>query len=294
MAETWRASTGRSEREGQWDRSIRMLGLSWTFLSRTAAMRAVAAGSFLAWVVSTLVLFGPVFVWWAQTGDRWKLAVGSAVVAYPFIFITVYFTVALLAAANACMDGHGLTMRESFTVATRRIPQIAGWSLLAAGVGAALDAVAQWVPGVGAVASWVLGTAWALATLFAVPVIVIDGAGGREAARRSADVFRRQWGESVIGSVSITFCTIVLALPGGAFLCAGMVGGTGPIALSALGLGIALLASASFLAFTIERLFALVLYRYTLDGEVRGGFAETDLRQGLFFSDGSKWYRRSR
>lgn len=38
-------------------------------------MRAVAAVSFVARVVSFLLLFGPVFVWWAQTGDRWKLAI---------------------------------------------------------------------------------------------------------------------------------------------------------------------------------------------------------------------------
>jgi hypothetical protein len=279
----WPAHTDRGEGEGKWDRSLRMLRLSWSLISRTPAMQTVAATAFVAWVVAFAALFGPVFAWWAETGDRWVLAVGGAIVAYPFIFITVYFSVALLFAANACIDGERIGVRESFRAATRRIPQIAGWALLAAGVGAALDALAEWVPGVGALASWILGTVWSLATLFAIPVIVVDGAGGRAAAKRSAQVFRKQWGEATIGFVSITFFTVVLAVPGGMLLCLGALGGATPLGLTAVGLGVTLLAVASFLAATVERLFGLVLYRYVVDGELHAGFSESDLRDGLFF-----------
>ena len=290
---TWNAGPDRDKKHGRWYRSRHFLGISWKPISRTRAMRAVAAASFVAWVVSFLVLFGPVIAWYAETDARWTLAVGSAVVAFPFLFTTTFFTVALLAGANACMDGQRLTARQSFAVAARRVPQIAGWSLLAAGVGAALEAFAEWVPGVGAVASWLLGTVWSLATLFAVPIIVVDGVGGRAAATRSAGVFQRQWGESLLGVVSIAFFTVVLTVPGCALVGAGAATGSGPGSVVLLMVGFGLIAVAAFMAMTVERLFALVLYRYLLEGEVHGGFTEYDLRDGLFFkTPRRRWYSR--
>lgn len=289
----WIADPDVSERWARWDRSMEMLRRTWSLVSSTPAMRTVAAASLVAWLIATLVLFGPVFAWWVQTGERWVLVAGGAAAAYPFVLVTVYFNVALLAAANACMDGERLTVRRSFAIATRRLPQIAGWALLAAGVGAALDALAEWFPGAGAIAAWVLGAAWSVATLFAVPVIAVDGLGGRAAARRSAQIFRGLWGETLIGFLSITFCLIVLALPGGILLCAGAVAGTGPVALAVMGVGFVLLAVASFVGFTVERVYGLVLYRYVLEGQLHAGFTESDLRSGVFFKDPRRrWYRR--
>jgi hypothetical protein len=282
MAVSWRPQPKSDESYGKWDRSVEALGASWRLLTRTPALKATAATAFVAWIVASAVLFGPVMAWWVSTESRLALVVGSAVVAFPFLFVTVYFSVAMLAAANACMDGERLTVRESFAVANRRIPQIAAWALLSAGVGALLDALAEWLPGAGHVARWLLGTAWALATLFAIPVIVVDGVGGKEAALRSARTFRAAWGESVLGELSITFFTIVLAVPGGFALCAGVAAGATVGGFVAAGIGLAFLAVAAFLATTVERLFALVLLRYVREGEVHGGFTERQLRTGIF------------
>jgi uncharacterized membrane protein len=157
------------------------------------------------------------------------------------------------------------------------------WALLVTGVGAVLDALAEWIPGVGHVASWVLGAAWSLATLFAIPILVLEDVPVRTATRRSATVFRERWGESLIGFVSITACTALASVPGCVLLCGGVVAGEGPVALAAVAVGVLLLAIAAFVATTMDRLFALTLYRYVVEGEARGGFTETDLRRGTFF-----------
>jgi Family of unknown function (DUF6159) len=276
--ETW--TYPGSSSEGKWSRSYRLLGIAAGLLWRTGAMRAVAAVSLVAWSCSWIALFGPVLSRYAEHHSRLELMVGSAVVAYPFLLVTVFCSVAILAAASACMDGRRLTVRESFGVAARRLPQIAGWCALAVGVGTLLNAIAQWVPWGGRLLSWALGVAWSLATLFAVPIIALEGKGGRAAARASAKVFRERWGESGIGVLSITACTAIVTVPGCMLLGAG-VATSGPTGLVLLTIGLTLVALGGFAATVTEQLFALTLYRYAREGQVHGGFTLDDLRQGM-------------
>ncbi|HWT91353.1 MAG TPA: DUF6159 family protein [Solirubrobacteraceae bacterium] len=279
---SWTPQPSDYDKLDRWDRSWDAFGTAWRLMTRTPALKGTAAAAFAAFVVAFLVLFGPVFAWWISTDNRLVLVAGSAIAAFPFLFVTIYFTVAMLAAANACMDGERLTVRQSFAVANRRLWQIAGWSLLAAGVGAVLDALAEWIPGFGHVARWVLGTAWGLATIFAIPVIVIEGVGGRQAALRSARTFRQAWGDAVVGYISITFCTIVLTIPACLAIGTGLVAGATVGGLILAGVGVALLAVSLFLSVTLERLYALVLYRFIHEGEVHGGFSERQLRDAVF------------
>ncbi|MDB5065874.1 MAG: putative rane protein [Chloroflexi bacterium] len=57
---------------------------------------------------------------------------------------------------------------------------------------------------VGRLVSAIVGIAWGVATAFAVPVLVLEDVSAVESIRRSMQILRRSWGESLVGNAAIT------------------------------------------------------------------------------------------
>jgi hypothetical protein len=190
------------------------------------------------------------------------------------------------------MDGRRLTLEQALGVSVSKLGQIAVWSLLAAGVGVLLHQLAERIPWGGRIASWLLGVAWGLLTIFAVPVLAIEGCGAPRCLRRSGELLRTRWGEAAAGGLSITAWMVACSIPAAILLCAGVA--LLPFAPAA---GVALLVAGftalmlvSGVASAIRQVFAVALYHYAADGSVRGGFPRAALddpftkrrRRGLF------------
>jgi len=111
----------------------------------------------------------------SPTHSRGDLALAAVIGIYPMTFLSVFFNVALAGAAAASFDGQPIGVREALGISWKRLGRIAQWSLLAAGVGMLLEQIASRVPGAGRLASWLLGAAWSLATIFAVPLLALEG-----------------------------------------------------------------------------------------------------------------------
>jgi Na+(H+)/acetate symporter ActP len=117
---------------------------------------------------------------------------------------------------------------------------------------------------------------WSLATMFALPVLVLEDAGARRAARRSAEIFRARWGDGVRGTVAVEGVTIVALIPGVALFASGLVvGGAAGIALC-VGGGLLLGATAALSRATGE-LFALAVYRHQVLGSGSFGLEPSSL-----------------
>jgi hypothetical protein len=82
---------------------------------------------------------------------------------YPPTFTSVFFNTAIASAAWARLDGRRLTMRQALAVPTRRLGQVALWSLLAAGVGVIVNQLASRLPLAGSIAARLFGLTWSLA-----------------------------------------------------------------------------------------------------------------------------------
>lgn len=119
----------------------------------------------------------------SPTHSRGDLALAAIVGIYPMTFLSVFFNVALAGAAAASFDGRPIGVREALGISWKRLGRIAQWSLLAAGAGLLLEQIASRIPGAGRLASWLLGAAWSLATIFAVPLLALEGAGPLETAK---------------------------------------------------------------------------------------------------------------
>ncbi len=124
----------------------------------------------------------------------------AAVFAVYFVSFTVvtYFNAALVACVIARFEGRDSSAMAGLKVATARLPKILAWALLSSTVGVALSMLKERA---GFIASLFLKGAevvWAVATFFVVPVLVVDNVGPIDAVKKSVDVLKKTWGESLV------------------------------------------------------------------------------------------------
>ena len=145
-------------------------------------------------------------------------------------FIVIFFNSALVACAIIRLKGGNPNLSDGLGAAMARLPQIAGWALVAASVGMILKIIESRSQKVGQIISGILGMAWSVTTFFVIPVLVVEKAGPIDAFKRSVAVMRKTWGESLSANFGIGFFTFlamlvgIIPIVGGIFLCSsGMV-----------------------------------------------------------------------
>lgn len=248
---------------GRIARGLHLLGMSWSVVRadrRLVVYPAVSAvvslglGA-LAFVVSTDIV----------GGGHWKRTVllASIVVSYPATFVTLFCGVALAAALRAKLDGERVDMALGWRAARQRVGIIAAWTVLVCTVGALIRLLEDRVPLGGKVVGWLADVSWSLATLFAVPVLAYEGLGPIATLRRSALLFKEQWGEQLTGGVVIGASAALAYIPCLILVVVG-VGASGPVAtacVAAGGGGMLLIASFET---AMDQVFRVFLYRHAL------------------------------
>jgi hypothetical protein len=267
--------------EGRFARGWRLAGACRRMLRNEPRLLFLPLLSATTTLIAGLLVFGPV-LWWAHDrGGRWPYGIAIVLGAYLLNFTGTFFGVAFVHAAGRSFRKESVDVRAALGLAVRRIGPIAAWALVATAVSVLLQALARVRGGflVNVVARWILGAAWALATLFVVPVIASDGVGPVEAARRSIAVTRKRWGESVTGNLYVGGLVLVTLIP--ALVVAavgyGVYGSSRPLGVVLIGIAALLIVLAYTVEGAMSNLFSLAVYRYATDGEVVGPFPERDL-----------------
>jgi len=262
-------------------RGWRLTKAAWALIRRDPTMISIAligAGCGLAGAAALLYFSG---YFSSPTHSQGDLALAAIIGLYPMTFLSVFFNVALAGAAAASFDGRPIGVREALGISWKRVGRIAQWSLLAAGVGLILEQVASRIPGAGRLASWLLGAAWSLATIFAVPLLALEGAGPLETAKESVHLIKSKWGEGITGLASIGIWTVFATIPVGILFAVGLSvrnrDATLAAALIAIAVGAILLVSALSLA--TRQVFSVALYRYASGVPGTRGFAAADLEE---------------
>jgi hypothetical protein len=250
-------------------------------LPSTRLLLALAAIAALLTVAATMVVFGLGGYFERPVRNGGHFALLLLIAAWPLTFIATFFNVAIASAAAARLDGGRLSVGDALSRAADRLGQVILWSLLATGVGIVLREIASRLPDGGRLTSWLLGAAWDIVTLFAVPIIALEGCSPVRCVRRSAELIKQRWGEGIGGTVAVSAVFAVFVLP--AAVLAGVGGGlwvsdraTGTTLIVA---GFVLLLAVSSIAGAVRQVFATALYRFAIDAEPRGGFTAADLRQ---------------
>jgi uncharacterized protein DUF6159 len=273
------------EHEGRIRRSWRLTTTAWDLVRRDRAMLALALlgmTSALIWIAAYTLIGG----YSSDGSSQGKVLLAVLIALYPSTFLSVFFNVALASAANAALDGRRLSFAEAIGESRKRLGKIALWSLLSAGVGAVLAELSSRIPGGGRIASALVGAAWGLATLFVIPILATEAPtpGPIKALKESVGVIRKRWGESISGTVTISFWTVFVAIPAAMLLGIGfaLIGGDSATAGAVLvAVGGLLLFAVMAISSAVQQVFSLCLYEYATDGTVRQ-FSEQDLADPPF------------
>ena len=127
----------------------------------------------------------------------------------------------------------------------------------------------------GNIAARLVGTAWALVTFLAVPVIAIEGTGPFVTLKRSASIFKGKWGQQITGNLAIGAAIFLLGfLPAAILIAGGVLIWSSVSFLGALlvVIGAIVLAIAMLVSKALNGVFGVALYRYATEGEAVGGF----------------------
>ncbi|HET9592107.1 MAG TPA: DUF6159 family protein [Solirubrobacterales bacterium] len=267
-----------SERESRLSRGWRLTIAAYRLMRHDPTMIAVALlGTGFGLAGAGLMLYlGGVFS--AGHFSRTHFWLVSLAFVYPLTFLGAFFNVALTAAAAASLEGRWIGVAGALQEAADRLRQIAVWSLLLVGVGFLINEIASRVPYLGGLVARLLGAAWNLGTIFAVPLLVIEDAEPLEAVKGSAHLVKSKWGEGLTGMISIAAWSVLAIFPvlfigiiGFAIARHNLIPGVVVISLAAAAVvGICAMASAT------RQVFAVALFRYAT-GVPTPGFELRDL-----------------
>lgn len=223
-------------------------------------------------------------LWPQTTNPDGSANYGGAALAFVLYillaFVTLFFNAAVVAGATERLKGGDPTMGSALGAAWKKAGRLFLWSIVVATVNVILQAIRERSGALGRILAGFAGMAWNLATFFMVPILLFEAEGIGSSVKRSGSLFRKTWGETVIGSAGLGLAGMVFGI--GAFLVgllaifllapfglAGLVAG-----VVVLVLGIVLVAA---LFSVLDGVYKAALYRYATAGEAAGGFRADQL-----------------
>ncbi len=265
------ASIGRS-----WEFAKMSYGIIWDFkqlivfpiISTFAALVVLASFLIPLWGTGTLEQ-------WMEFMDSESSAQGGPpvlfyVVAFAFYFanyfVIIFFNAGLTACAFRVLEGKAPTLGYGMSMASKRLPQILGWSLVSAIIGVLLKMVESANEKAGQWVAALLGSAWTAMTYFVVPVIVLDGAGPYAAFSKSMSTLKTTWGTALVGNFSLGLLSFLVMLPV-MLLCGGLgflawQSGSTALFLSVVALAIAVAVIATAFTSAADVVFKAILYNW--------------------------------
>jgi hypothetical protein len=229
-------------------------------------------------VAATAIVMGPGIALYAADSQEAILIPFGLVALYVLTFVTVFFNVALAAAASTGLSGGNSSVGEGLRAARSRLGVIAAWALVQAVVGLIISALQSAANDniVGTILGGLVSFAWSAATFFVVPIIALEGIGPKDAFKRSVSVLRERWGEGVVGTASASGVVFLAALlpilalgaGGYALVNSGQDVGGGVL----FGLAGVIFVVAVLIGGTVNAIFRVALYRFATEGTAVGGF----------------------
>ena len=263
---------------GRIGRSFRLVGQSYRVLMQDKELMVLPILSGIVIAVAVAVFAFGFGLNASRLGD-----VGPAMYLPIFLMYVVTYTVgiffqaAVIAGATERMRGGDPTIGSALAAASSRIGQIVLWAIVAATVGVILKMISDKAGFIGKVIVGIVGAAWNLATFFVVPVLVIENRTVHESFTRSVEMFRKTWGETVVGGINLGVATMC------AWLTLVAVTGLLVWAIGTPALGVFVVGAVLLVAFfsALQGVFVASLYRYASDGETAPGFDKTLFEQAF-------------
>lgn len=201
-------------------------------------------------------------------------------------FVITFFNTALVGCAIRKFKGESASLGDGLRLAASRLPQIAAWALVAATIGIILKAIEERAGFIGKIVLNLIGMAWAIATFFVVPVLVVEKVGPFTAIKRSVEILKKTWGEALIANLGLGavfgILTIlgILILGGGGVALAIAMSSFWPAAICGA-LLIVFLVGVALVSETLKGIILAATYQYAATGSVPSGFDQDLLSQAF-------------
>jgi len=197
-------------------------------------------------------------------------------------FIATFFNVCVVYTTKKRFEGGNATFGESIGFAFSKIHLILSWSLLAATVGLILRLIDRLAERMGnggrivvSILNSILGMIWSIITIFVVPAMVYNNLGPFAAIKRSVQVLKKTWGESLIRYYGLGLVQFLLLFIG-IIIFVGLIIASTFLGIYAV-LVVVILAILYFLGviliFTVANsIFNTALYEYADKGTIPAGY----------------------
>ena len=197
------------------------------------------------------------------------------------VYVVGAFTLALSQAAithtvYTRLHNGNARLGESISVALSHAGTLFVWALITSTVGVILRMIAERSQLIGKIVAALMGAAWAIATFFVIPAIVIDKKGAVESIPFSITTFKRTWGETIVSNITLglffflAYMLAIISVVG--MIILGVYAENLIIILTALIIGVAWLVMASLAQAALEGVIKTVLYIYATDATTPTNF----------------------
>lgn len=266
-------------------RSLDLIKTSWSVLSQDKEILLFPILSSIACLIVVVSFIIPAVLTGAgisTLSDHDILTYGILFIFYLITyFIVIFFNVGLITCANIRMNGGDPTFSDGISNAIRHLPRIVAWALISATVGVILSVIRDKSNVIGQFISSLLGVAWTLLTFFVIPVMILEEKGVIDSIKESAVLFRRTWGETVVGQGGITLIFGLIALLGLVPVFIVLLLGNGPLIVTTIGLYLLLIVILAVIGSALQGIFNTALYLYAKNGSIPSAFS-ADLIKNAF------------
>lgn len=244
-------------------------------------------------VLSAVALLGLGFVTHGPAGYHYSASrnenlIVAAVLYFVTTLIANFFNAALIYGATQRFNDQDPTIRSSLGGARRKFYPLAAFSLLMSTVGLALRSLEDRLPFAGAIAVALLGAAWSVANIFAIPVIVLSEQNVHpiDATKQSVQIIKRIWGEGVAVNLGIAIISLLSYLALFTVVIAGFILGASlhlPVITGFIFGGVAIISlfAVAIILNALGSIGTAALYHYAVSGSAPKMFDGDLLRASI-------------
>lgn len=256
---------------GRIQNSLEIAKSSWKVLKADKELMVLPILSILATLATIALFLVPIFLSNSDL-EAWEPGPASYVTFFVMYlvlaYITIFFNAALVSAAHERLNGGDPTIGSAIRGAASRAGKILPWAIVSATVSLILRSLEERAGFIGRLVIGFVGMAWAVVTFLVLPIVVIEGLSVSDAIKRSADMFKRTWGENLAAQVGLGLVGFVASLPGVALIYLGISSEN----LILIAPGALWLAGVAIVMSTLSVIYQTALYHFAADGAVPGGF----------------------
>ncbi len=260
--------------------SIQLAKESWRVLKSDRELIVLPIVSGIASMIVAATFIVPIFFAGASGGDS---GIGFYAVLFAMYvalaYVTIFFNTAIVSAAHERLTGGDPTLRSALAGARSHAGRIFPWAIVSATVSVILRAIEERAGFLGRLVAGLAGVAWAVVTFLVLPVIVIEGAGVRDAVKKSGTLFKTTWGENITAQIGFGLIGFLATLPAIVLVVASLFAGSGWVFLLALLLGVGWIVATAATLSAMNGIFQTALYHYAVDGSLpAGSFSESTMQ----------------